>query len=41
MTPDEQFKARRKNNARILGGILIALVMLIYFVTIARMGAAK
>jgi hypothetical protein len=41
MTPDEEFKARRKNNARIVGGILVALVVLIYFVTIARMGAAR
>ncbi len=41
MIPDEEFKARRKNNARLVGVLLVALVLLIYFITIARMGTAR
>lgn len=40
MIPDDKFKARRKTNARLLGALLVGLVLLIYFITIARMGTA-
>jgi predicted nucleic acid-binding Zn ribbon protein len=42
MTPEEQivYDRRRKVNARILGLLLGAFAILIFFVTIARLGTA-
>ncbi len=36
-----EFDRRRKSSARVLGLLLVGLVVLIYFITIARMGMAK
>jgi preprotein translocase subunit Sss1 len=36
----DEFKRRRKANARVVGLILLGLVALIYAITIARMGTA-
>lgn len=34
-------RSRQKSNTRVVAIVLVAFVALIYFVTIARMGAAK
>ncbi len=40
--PDQaEFQRRRKSSARVLGLLLVGLVVLIYFITIARMGTAR
>jgi hypothetical protein len=38
MTPDDEFRARQRSRNFVLGLVLVALVVLFYFITIARMG---
>ena len=37
MTPDDEFRARQRSRNIVLGLVLVALVALFYFITIARM----
>ena len=38
MTPDDEFRARQRSRNLVLGLVLVGLVVLFYFITIARMG---
>ncbi len=38
MTPDDEFRARQRSRNIVLGLVLVALAVLFYFITIARMG---
>ncbi len=38
MTPDEDFRAKQRGRNIVLGLVLVALAVLFYFITIARMG---
>jgi len=38
MTPDDEFRARQRSRNLVLGLVLAGLVVLFYFITVARMG---
>ena len=38
MKPDDEYRARQRSRNIVLGIVLAALVVLFYFITIARMG---
>jgi uncharacterized membrane protein YccC len=37
MTPDDELRARQRSRNLVLGLVLVGLVVLFYFITIARM----